>query len=90
MIRVGAVSDAQDLNYLLNPHAKNIEDDNKHLQKILPRFRQAINKGGRAMHGLKVIITLTSTKCSISKQIWTKFWESEKVRVHAANFGVDC
>ena len=57
MIRVGAVSDAQDLHYLLDPHAKNIEDDGNHLRKVLPRLCHAINKAGS--HGLKVIITLT-------------------------------
>ena len=85
VIRVGAVADAQDLNYLLDPHAKNIEDDSKHLQKVLPRLRQAINKAGS--HGLKVIITLTDLPgAPFQSKKSSDFWESGKVRIRAAKF----
>ena len=80
VIRVGAVADAEDLNYLLDPHAKNIKDDGNHLRKVLPRLCQAINKAGS--HGLKVIITLTDLPgAPFQSEKSSEFWESEKVRI---------
>ena len=91
VIRIGAVCDAKDLAFLIDPRASTIEEDKAHFLQSLPRLRSVICKA--AKNGLKVIITMTDLPggmfhshshseelCSLS------FWESAYSRTRAVKF----
>lgn len=88
VIRVGAVCDAQDLTYLLDPQAVTFEEDEKHFTNVVTRLRKALSNASR--HGLKVIITMTDLPgCkfqSHSSGSSFPFWESRLCRSRAAKF----
>ena len=89
IIRIGAVCDAKDLAFLIDPQASTAEEDKAHFLQAVPRLRSIICKA--AEKGLKVIITMTDLpggmfhshskeSCSLS------FWESSYSRTRAAKF----
>ena len=89
VIRIGAVCDARDLAFLMDPQASTVEEDKAHFLQFLPRLRSIVCKA--AKNGLKVIITMTDLPggmfhshseelCSLS------FWESAYSRTRAAKF----
>lgn len=89
VIRVGAVCDARDLAFLLDPQASSIEEDRAHFLQALPRLRSIICKA--AKNGLKVIITMTDLPGGMfhshSKGLYSlSFWESASSRIRAAKF----
>ena len=88
VIRVGAVCDASDLKYLLDPNSKTTAEDERHLAVVLPKLKLAIQKAAR--YGLKAIITLTdlpgSAFHSQGDKTSSMFWESLTCRERAAKF----
>ena len=85
VIRIGAVADAKDLSYLLDPKSKSIEQDEIHLQKVLPRLRAALIKAGS--NGLRMIITMVDLPgCSFHSGSCKEFWESNECRQRIVKF----
>ena len=87
VIRIGAVADAQDLNYLLNPSSTSHYEDLRHLTTVLPRLRRALIRIGE--YGLKSIITITDLPGEGTfqhKPPDMKFWTLPTVRERAARF----
>lgn len=88
VIRVGAVCDAQDLAYLLDPRASQFEEDEMHFHGVVSRLRKALEKAGE--YGLKVIITMTdlpgSKFHSLPNDSSLPFWDSALCRSRAAKF----
>ena len=88
VIRVGAVCDAQDLAYLVDPRAVTFEEDKKHFTSVVCRLRKALGTAGGC--GLKVIITMTdlpgSKFHSRPNGSSFPFWESSLCRSRAAKF----
>ena len=86
VIRIGAVADAKDLNYLLNPSSTSHCEDNQHLNTVLPRLRQALIRIGEC--GLKSIITMTDLPgdCMFQSKATSTFWVSAEARERAALF----
>ena len=89
VIRVGAVCDARDLAYLIDPQASTFEEDKKHFLKVVPRLRNAMSKADES--GLKVIITMTDLPGSMFHSLPDDpsnfpFWESSLARSRAAKF----
>ena len=87
VIRIGALCDARDLAYLLDPASNDTQGDKQHLLSVISRLKRTIQKA--ALVGLKIIITMTdlpgcpfhSSKSSISS-----FWNSSPCRIRAAKF----
>jgi len=87
VIRIGALCDARDLSYLLDPTSNDIQSDKQHLLSVIPRLKHAVQKA--ASVGLKIILTMTdlpggpfhSSRSSISS-----FWTSPACRMRAAKF----
>ena len=89
VIRIGAVCDAKDLAYLIDPQALTFEEDKKHFLQVMPRLKRALSKAGE--NGLKVIITMTDLPgCKFhtlsNSSPCFPFWESSICRVRAAKF----
>lgn len=88
VIRVGAVCDARDLDYLLHPQAVTFEDDKKHFTEVVSQLRKALGTAGGC--GLKVIITMTDLPGSKfhSRPSGSSFpfWDSPLCRSRAAKF----
>jgi hypothetical protein len=88
VIRVGAVCDAQDLNYLINPQAVTFEEDEKHFLRVVGRLRKALGTAGD--YGLRVIITMTDLPgCKFQSRVDDSsfpFWESPVCRSRAVLF----
>ena len=85
VIRVGAVCDAKDLNFLLDPSSKTEHDDKHHLLSVLPRLKQAIQKANSV--GLKVILTMSDLPgCPFYLHKTSSFWSSPAHRLRAAHF----
>jgi len=85
VIRVGAVCDSKDLNFLLDPTSKNELDDRDHLLRVLPRLKKAIQKAGS--DGLKVILTMSDLPgCPFYSSANSPFWVSPAHRLRAACF----
>ena len=87
VIRIGALCDAKDLSYLLDPGSNDTQGDKQHLLSVIPRLKHTIQKA--ALVGLKIILTMAdlpgcpfrSSKSSISA-----FWSSSPCRIRAAKF----
>ena len=85
VIRVGAVCDAKDLNFLLDPASKDEHDDKHHLLLVLPRLKRAIQRATSA--GLKVILTMSDLPgCPFCLYADSSFWSSPAHRIRAARF----
>ena len=85
VIRVGAVCDSKDLNFLLNPASKDEHDDKHHLLAVLPRLRKALQKANSV--GLKVILTMSDLPgCPFYLYADSSFWSSPAHRLRAARF----
>lgn len=88
VIRVGAVCDARDLAYLIDPQAVTFEEDKKHFANVVCRLRKALDTAGGC--GLKVIITMTdlpgSKFHSRPNGSSFPFWESPLCRSRATKF----
>lgn len=88
VIRVGAVCDAKDLAYLIDPQASTFEEDKKHFLSVVPRLRQALSNASD--YGLKMVITMTdlpgSKFHSRPDGPSFAFWESPLCRSRAAKF----
>lgn len=89
VIRVGAVGDARDLDYLIDQKSTSLEDDKKHFVEVLPRLKNALCKASHC--GLKVIITLTDLPGSLFHKHSPEdntfpFWDSPALRTRAATF----
>uniref|UniRef100_A0A1X7U131 Glycoside hydrolase family 5 domain-containing protein n=1 Tax=Amphimedon queenslandica TaxID=400682 RepID=A0A1X7U131_AMPQE len=86
VIRIGAVADAKDLNYLLNSSTTSHYEDSQHLNTVLPRLRQALIRIGGC--GLKSIITMTDLPggCTFQSKADNTFWISAQARERAALF----
>jgi len=85
VIRVGAMCDSKDLNFLLNPLSKNEEGDRDHLLLVLPRLKKAIQKANS--EGLKVILTMSDLPgCPFYSNENSFFWISAANRMRAAHF----
>ncbi len=89
VIRIGAVCDAKDLAFLMDPQASTVEEDRAHFLQALPRLRNAIHKA--AENGLNVIITMTDLPGgrfhSHSEELCPlSFWESAYSRTRTAKF----
>ena len=85
VIRVGAVCDAKDLNYLLDPHSSTSNDDKCHLLKVLPRLRTGILKANK--YGLKVLLTMADLPgCNFHSGSSSIFWESSSCRSRVVKF----
>ena len=87
VIRIGALCDANDLSYLLDPTSNDIQRDKLHLLSAIPRLKQTIHKA--SFVGLKIILTMIelpgSPFHSSIGSICT-FWTSPACRVRAAKF----
>ena len=89
VIRSGAVGDAKDLAYLMNPNATCFEADKAHFLKVLPRLVQSLCNARQ--FGLKVIITLADVPgCGFYSRsedsLDFPFWESSDCRTRVAKF----
>lgn len=85
VVRIGAVADAKDLNYLIKLTSKTFDEDSHHCLQVLPRLRRALIRIGS--FGLKSIITLTDLPgCPFQSGPSMEFWESDLARVRAAKF----
>ncbi len=89
VIRVGAVADAKDMAFVIDPKASSTEEDKAHLLQALPRLRNALSKASES--GLKVIITMADLpggrfhSCSEGSGSYS-FWESSVCRSRAIKF----
>lgn len=89
VIRSGAVGDAKDLAYLINPNASSFEADKAHFLTVLPRLVQSLCNARQV--GLKVIITLADVPgCGFYSRPEDSpdfpFWESSECRTRVAKF----
>ena len=89
VVRIGAMCDAKDLAFLIDPKASTIEEDRAHFLKAVPRLRKILSKADE--NGLKVIITMTNLPGGMfhfhSEEDGTfPFWESSYSRTRAAKF----
>lgn len=88
VIRIGALCDAKDLAFLLDPNASSVEEDRKHFLQALPRLKKNISTAGA--NGLKVIITMADLPgCKFHTQPTSSpfpFWDSSQCRTRAAKF----
>lgn len=88
VIRIGALCDAKDLAYLLNPESNDVQGDKEHLLLVVPRLKQTIQKA--ALTGLKIILTMSdlpgSPFRSLKKNSVSSFWTSSASRIRAAKF----
>lgn len=86
VIRIGAVADAKDLNYLLNSSSTSHYEDSQHLNTVLTRLRQALIRIGGC--GLKSIITMTDLPgdCTFQSKASNTFWTSAQARERSALF----
>ena len=89
VIRVGAVADAKDMAFVIDPNASSTEEDKTHLLQALPQLRNALSKASES--GLKVIITMADLPGgffhSCSKGSGTlSFWESSVCQSRAVKF----
>ena len=89
VIRVGAIADAKDMAFVIDPKASSTEEDKAHLLKVLSRLRNALSKASES--GLKVIITMADLpgRCfhSCSEESGSfSFWESPLYRSRAVKF----
>ena len=89
VIRVGAVADAKDMAFVIDPNASSTEEDRAHLLHALPQLRSALSKASES--GLKVIITMADLpggrfhSCSVESGSLS-FWESSACRSRAIKF----
>ncbi|XP_065902909.1 uncharacterized protein [Dysidea avara] len=88
VIRVGAMCDSKDMNFLLDPTSKNEHGDRDHLLLVLPRLKKAIKKA--TSEGLKVILTMSDLPgCPFYSSLSSPnscFWSSAVNRIRAARF----
>ena len=89
VIRIGAVGDAKDLAYLIDPNAQSFDEDNAHFLTVLPRLMQSLRNAGQV--GLKVVITLADVPgCEFHSRSGDSpnfpFWESPECRTRVAKF----
>ena len=89
VIRSGAVGDAKDLAYLINPNATSFEADKAHFLTVLPRLVQSLCNARQ--FGLKVIITLADVPgCGFYSRpedsLDFPFWDSSDCRTRVAKF----
>ena len=85
VIRVGAVCDAKDMSFLLDPQAGCARDDQMHLARVVPRLRSAIKNASG--YGLKVLITFADLPgCAFYSKDLGDFWSSSSTRQRVAEF----
>ena len=87
VIRIGALCDARDLSYLLDPASNDTEDDKQHLLSVIPRLKCTIQRA--ALVGLKIILTmadLPGCPFHLSKGSMSSFWNYSSCRIRAAKF----
>ena len=89
VIRVGAVADAKDMAFVIDPKASSTEEDKAWLLNAMPQLRNSLSKASES--GLKVIITMADLPGgrfhSYSKESGSlSFWESSVCQNRAVKF----
>ena len=89
VVRIGAVCDAKDLAFLMDPQASTCEEDKAHFLQALPRLRSMLHKARES--GLKVILTMPDLPGGMFHSHSEEdgsfpFWESAYSRTRAAKF----